>query len=427
MFYDKQIKYLDMYEKGEKVQNAGFVRLEARGDNVNIQIRAEKLRHTDVGTVQLWLLGKDKEAVLGELLLDKGRGVQEFTDLSLKDIAGGISYEELYELNLKLPGERLLRCTVKEKETAQEQKRVMDEVISEAIMFQNPTQEPGSMSENMPPLVPWPEYEPEPESSLEKAVPKEAWPEETTESENASEESKYQDFWQEYNSERKSSSVGMSTLVPQYTLEPEDTPVSEPKRVREPERRPEQMPPAMSEAKGVWEPERRPEQMPPEMSEAKGVWEPERRPEQIPPMMPESKNLWEPAPVLRPIPSAPIQERLAATTKWQQLSNIYPHIRPFQDGRDYLKIKPEDFVVLAKKYYPLTTNSFLKHGYYNYEHLILTREIRKDGERFYIGVPGNFYEKEKQVAVLFGFESFEGKEEPASNGDFGYYMISVEI
>ena len=407
MFYDKQIKYLDMYEKGEKVQNAGFVRLEARGDNVNIQIRAEKLRHTDVGTVQLWLLGKDKEAVLGELLLDKGRGVQEFTDLSLKDIAGGISYEELYELNLKLPGERLLRCTVKEKETAQEQKRVMDEVISEAIMFQNPTQEPGSMSENMPPLVPWPEYEPEPESSLEKAVPKEAWPEETTESENASEESKYQDFWQEYNSERKSSSVGMSTLVPQYTLEPEDTPVSEPKRVREPERRPEQMPPAMSEAKGVWEPE--------------------RRPEQIPPMMPESKNLWEPAPVLRPIPSAPIQERLAATTKWQQLSNIYPHIRPFQDGRDYLKIKPEDFVVLAKKYYPLTTNSFLKHGYYNYEHLILTREIRKDGERFYIGVPGNFYEKEKQVAVLFGFESFEGKEEPASNGDFGYYMISVEI
>ena len=40
---------------------------------------------------------------------------------------------------------------------------------------------------------------------------------------------------------------------------------------------------------------------------------------------------------------------------------------------------------------------------------------------------GNFYEKEKRVALLFGFESFEGKREPAGNGDFGYYMVRVEI
>ena len=49
----------------------------------------------------------------------------------------------------------------------------------------------------------------------------------------------------------------------------------------------------------------------------------------------------------------------------------------------------------------------------------MTREMRKAGEHFYIGVPGNFYEKEKQVAVLFGFESFEGKTEPARNGTLG--------
>ena len=57
----------------------------------------------------------------------------------------------------------------------------------------------------------------------------------------------------------------------------------------------------------------------------------------------------------------------------------------------------------------------------------MCRETKKDGEQFYIGVPGNFYEKEKQVAVLFGFESFEGQREPAGNGDFGYYMVRVEI
>jgi hypothetical protein len=44
-----------------------------------------------------------------------------------------------------------------------------------------------------------------------------------------------------------------------------------------------------------------------------------------------------------------------------------------------------------------------------------------------VGVPGNYYEKEKQVAVMFGFESFETKTEPAKEGDFGYYMIGVVI
>ena len=47
--------------------------------------------------------------------------------------------------------------------------------------------------------------------------------------------------------------------------------------------------------------------------------------------------------------------------------------------------------------------------------------------KYYIGVPGNFYEREKQVAGMFGFESFEGAREPAWDGDFGYYLISVEL
>jgi hypothetical protein len=42
-------------------------------------------------------------------------------------------------------------------------------------------------------------------------------------------------------------------------------------------------------------------------------------------------------------------------------------------------------------------------------------------------VPGNFYDREKQVAVMYGFESFECAKEPAGQGDFGYYMIRVEL
>ena len=113
--------------------------------------------------------------------------------------------------------------------------------------------------------------------------------------------------------------------------------------------------------------------------------------------------------------------------KWQQLSAIYPHIQPFQDERDYLSINPSDFVLFPSKFYKAVNNSFLLHGYYNYNHLILARMEHRGETLYYIGVPGNYYDREKQVAVMFGFESFECAAEPAKTGDFGYYMMRMEL
>lgn len=113
--------------------------------------------------------------------------------------------------------------------------------------------------------------------------------------------------------------------------------------------------------------------------------------------------------------------------KWHQLCAIYPHIAPFQDEREYLSIEPRDFVIFPVKYYQLVNNSFLLHGYHNYQHLILTRILYRGEIRYYIGVPGNYYEKEKQVAIMFGFESFECKAEPAQTGDYGYYMMRIAL
>ena len=113
--------------------------------------------------------------------------------------------------------------------------------------------------------------------------------------------------------------------------------------------------------------------------------------------------------------------------KWEPLSSIYPHIHPFRDAREFLSVGPEDFVVLRERCYQMTHNSFLLHGYYNYRHLLLWRQETAGQAKYYIGVPGNFYEREKQVARMFGFESFEGAREPAWEGDFGYYLISVEL
>ncbi len=139
---------------------------------------------------------------------------------------------------------------------------------------------------------------------------------------------------------------------------------------------------------------------------------------QLQPQMNLPKQSYVPSPVIPPI----LHEN-----KWKQLSQIYPHIAPFRDERDYLSIGPGDFVVLPQKYYGLVNNSFLIHGFYNYGHMVLARTMKRGEEKFYLGVPGNFYEKERQVAIMFGFESFECRREPAQDGDFGYFMIRVEL
>ncbi|HJC58679.1 MAG TPA: hypothetical protein H9700_15185 [Candidatus Eisenbergiella intestinipullorum] len=113
--------------------------------------------------------------------------------------------------------------------------------------------------------------------------------------------------------------------------------------------------------------------------------------------------------------------------KWEQLLHLYPQIHPFGDERMFLSITPGDFVILSREYQKLVHNSFLLHGYYNYRHVILGSYPDAEGENYYLGVPGVYYEREKMAAEMFGFEAFEGKREPAEQGDFGYYMKRVRI
>ena len=113
--------------------------------------------------------------------------------------------------------------------------------------------------------------------------------------------------------------------------------------------------------------------------------------------------------------------------KWEQLCRQYNKIHPFGDDREYLSVTPRDFVVLGRQYQNLVQNSFLLHGYYNYGHCILAKIMQKDEECFYLGVPGVYYDREKQAALMFGFEGFEAGKEHTSEGGFGYYMKQVEI
>lgn len=108
--------------------------------------------------------------------------------------------------------------------------------------------------------------------------------------------------------------------------------------------------------------------------------------------------------------------------KWEQILDTYDRIHPYGDERLCVKLAPKDFLILSAKYQCLVNNSFLLHGYYNYRYVILGKE----GD-YYLGVPGIFYEREKMVALMFGFEAFECESGEAKEGDFGYYLRKVEL
>lgn len=119
----------------------------------------------------------------------------------------------------------------------------------------------------------------------------------------------------------------------------------------------------------------------------------------------------------------------ASTDKWEELQHHYPVLHPFGDERVFIKVELKDFVIFHSSCQKLVNNSFLLHSFYNYRYLILGQDkaLGKEGEEcFYLGVPGTYFEREKMVAVMFGFEGFEC-EGPVQIGKFGYYMRRVEL
>ncbi len=119
--------------------------------------------------------------------------------------------------------------------------------------------------------------------------------------------------------------------------------------------------------------------------------------------------------------------------KWEQILDTYDQIHPYGDDRVYVKIAPKDFIILSGNCQHLVNNSFLLHGFYNYRYVILgrgensLRESSPAEREYFLGVPGAFYEREKMVALMFGFEAFECEGGDPKPGDFGYYLRKVEL
>lgn len=311
MHYNKTIRYLEYLENGQKIKSAGFVKIELLDNLCNIQVNVTGLHPIENCTREIHLIPmqsskptdatKTKEAILGEITLQNGKGTLTKRRLPIDCLCEDITYHNLSAVRIKLGKSRELVCHFREESP---KKPEIQEDVSEALAERG---------------------------------------------------------------------VELRQDQPCTQAEP-----------------PQEEIPEMVQTMQNTEPRQSP---PPELPYASG------------PSMP-----------------ATLHEK-----KWRQLSEIYPHIAPFRDQRDYLSIGPGDFVILPEKYYRLINNSFLLHGFYNYGHMILARTMKRGEETYYIGVPGNFYEKERQVAIMFGFESFECRQEPTTDGDFGYYMIRVEL
>lgn len=391
-YYERKIKYLDLVDNGERTGGAGFIKTEVRGMDVSLAITVRGLHPTDTYERDIMLQAGDGEFAIGRISLKEGQG--EFKYHTVMD------HSQLQGIRITLGGTREICCKWQEKKSAsgvrkntveedapQENGQQDNEASENAVESVEEEKQHRTKKSREIQLIPWDEIKAVEESLervekiMSKPVENNAW-----------------------KAAEKSAENGASEKIEKEVTERERA--ARERRTGEAAGKPGRSGESLTSTEGRNL----------NMENRTTVRNAERRTERAARRTSVNSSLRQEK---RPV-------RLMED-KWQQIWAIYPHIHPFKDEREYLSISPADFVLLPDQAYRAANNSFLLHGYYNYDHLILTR-IEKRGEiSYYIGVPGNYYEREKQVAVMFGFESFECGTEPAQAGDFGYYMMRTQL
>lgn len=395
--YRKQIAYLDYLEDGVKIKNAGFVRIEEQNGHNRMEVKVKNLPGKDCGEFRLQ---EEHERTVGRISLQGGNGnccmVWRMPEPGELDNSREESWQQTAQLRILLSGKRMLVANWHEpvEIPAQKETRQLQQQQSQVQGDQSQQMEARSSQTNPPrqpgagEIIPYPERRC---SAIEKQ-----------------------------SAETEQSIMAKEPVATEQSIMAKEPAATERSAMaKEPAMSEE---PAATEQSAMLKKPAETEQS--AMSEESAASKQQSATTETPSASAPTLPFPSAAPKA---PSSPSREPVCSTDKWEQLCMMYPEIHPFRDSREYLSIAPKDFVVLCKEYQKLVHNSFLLHGYYNYRHLILGRIRQKDAWQYYIGVPGNFYDREKMVAEMFGFEAFEGEKESASPGDYGYYMKRVEI
>ncbi len=114
---------------------------------------------------------------------------------------------------------------------------------------------------------------------------------------------------------------------------------------------------------------------------------------------------------------------------FQQYMEQLPEMKLPFDGvcRQCRRLTLRDLEHLPVEWCYLRENNFLLHAYYEYHHLLLVKYSLRNGERYAIGVPGEFSYRNRYMAESFGFCNFAplhpGK---CRGGCFGYWYYYLD-
>lgn len=400
IFFQKKIIYLDYVERENKIKNGGVIKWEARGEESRVQIHIRGLYPTDSCRGELMLLSEGEGYPADTIYLQYGTA--EYAGIwHNENLAGtGIPYEGCDGIIIKLSETRFLRgiWRNREKQKAEAPKTAPQNEPEPAMLAAAQTaEEPMAVVQTMGPV-----------SAAQTVL-------------DAYDDTVLEPQPMPGNEEMRQDEPGVEVqpMPEAEELRQDAAPAGEIQPDLPPHEPATEVPQPMPETE-------EPQQVEPEAEEQPEPQEPQQA---IPSAEEEAQSHEEEsafeAPFLRS--QRKMQAGQISPNKWEQLNRIYPKIQPFGDVREYLSIAPCDFVILSEHYQEMVQNSFLLHGYYNYGHLILTKIKEGIDDNYYLGVPGVYYEREKQAALLFGFEGFEGDGDAVQDGSFGYYMKRVEI
>ena len=415
IFFQKKIIYLDYVERENKIKNGGVIKWEARGEESRVQIHIRGLYPTDSCRGELMLLSEGEGYPADTIYLQYGTA--EYAGIwHNENLAGtGIPYEGCDGIIIKLSETRFLRgiWRNREKQKAEAPETALQNEPEPAMLASAQTaEEPMAVVRTMGPV-----------SAAQTVL-------------DAYDDTMLEPQPMPGNEEMRQDEPGVEVqpMPEAEEMQQDAAPAGEIQPDLPPHEPATEVPQPMPETEEPWQDEPGAEELQPGESQQgePQAEEPQLRhePQQaIPPAEEEVQSHEEEsafeAPFLRS--QRKMQAGQISPNKWEQLNRIYPKIQPFGDVREYLSIAPCDFVILSEHYQEMVQNSFLLHGYYNYGHLILTKIKEGIDDNYYLGVPGVYYEREKQAALLFGFEGFEGDGDAVQDGSFGYYMKRVEI
>ncbi len=436
--YQKEIIYMGLYKDGSRIGNAGFLKVENREEESRFQLKLQNIPYNIKGRFPVRLYqGNDWKEINGISVQEGGGSWEE----NLKAAASGV------QVQIMLPGGYLLEG---------KGKSALKHTIRAGVNTEERPQQPSPVVQTEPGM-----QTNRPENSRDREQQESRWsenPQKNAERENTREsswgENPQESSWGENpqkNAERENVPESSWGENPQKNAEREnaqlsDISVEQDSNITRAEnagpdkaqntidddlfRNAAQMQNGSTNSAG---------DMPEKARRSSGMISEQRNeakfynlrggsPGRLPQIIP-IENTRNSEPARRERQAAIVTEELQRQEayslkedKWEQILESYEKIHPYGDERVYVKLEPKDFIILQAKYQHLVNNSFLLHGFYNYRYVILGKE-----QDYYLGVPGVFYEREKMVAVMFGFEAFECPGGTAKAGEFGYYLRKVEL